>query len=360
MVDSENRPIASLSIPRALKAALADKQYRTTRDLDGVSADDLAAELSVTAAQAETVLSSISTPLPSSSQIYSLPASSLLTQPATRYSTLSRALDDLVASFSPFSVPRGALNLKGKQRAWDGGAVGPGMVLEVSGPPGAGKSSLALALAMSARMGSGEGSEGEVLVVDTEGGITPSRLRDTADSLARHTTVSTPDILAGIHLVRIATQVQMVAFLNTLDDWLEAHAKVRLVVIDTLSFHFRQPSVEVGVRKRVMELVKQKIAKATTVHRCAVVVTNQLATKLLTADNKPATFETTERAVLMPQLGDAWTTEKTVRMLLFRGGTDELRYAHASSAAEDGAPWATFDIDDSGLPCDVPPVPERA
>lgn len=34
-----------------------------------------------------------------------------------------------------------------------------------------------------------------------------------------------------------------------------------------------------------------------------VIVTNQLATKLLTAENKPANFDTGDRAVLMPQLG---------------------------------------------------------
>jgi RAD51-like protein 2 len=78
----------------------------------------------------------------------------------------------------------------------------------------------------------------------------------------------------------------------------------------------------------------------------------QLATKLLTSENKPANFETSDRAVLMPQLGDAWTTERTVRVTLFRGAGDDLRYAHASTTASsssnpgaDDLPWASFDID---------------
>lgn len=99
----------------------------------------------------------------------------------------------------------------------------------------------------------------------------------------------------------------------------------------------------------------------TTVNRCAVrvtchalkcaltiqvVVMNQLATKLLTAENKPANFETGDRAVLMPQLGDTWTTSKTLRLVLFRGGHDDnMRYAHASSAGSDEEePWARYDI----------------
>lgn len=76
--------------------------------------------------------------------------------------------------------------------------------------------------------------------------------------------------------------------------------------------------------------VKQKIGKASTVYGCAVrilptspyspcpfrspslpytrsqiLIANQMATKLLTATNKPATFDTGgDRAILMPQLGN--------------------------------------------------------
>ena len=33
-------------------------------------------------------------------------------------------------------------------------------------------------------------------------------------------------MLAGIHLVRVPSQVRMIAFLYTLDDWIDAHPKV--------------------------------------------------------------------------------------------------------------------------------------
>jgi len=94
-----------------------------------------------------------------------------------------------------------------------------------------------------------------------------------------------------------------------------------------------------------------------------VIITSQLATKLLTLENKPANFDTGDRAVLMPQLGmpdralglltqlihlgDSWTTGKTLRLVLFRGGKgDDLRYAHASSSnvADEDYPWVRFDI----------------
>lgn len=34
------------------------------------------------------------------------------------------------------------------------------------------------------------------------------------------------NILRGIHLVRIPTQVQMIAFLHTIDEWVDEHPKV--------------------------------------------------------------------------------------------------------------------------------------
>jgi DNA replication protein DnaC len=58
-------------------------------------------------------------------------------------------------------------NGKGKEREWDGeaGSVVPGMTLEISGPPGGGKTVLAIALALSSRLKDGELFSGEVLIV---------------------------------------------------------------------------------------------------------------------------------------------------------------------------------------------------
>jgi hypothetical protein len=36
-------------------------------------------------------------------------------------------------------------------------------------------------------------------------------------------------MLQGVHLIRVATQVQMIAMLHSLDEWLEIHPKVRLI-----------------------------------------------------------------------------------------------------------------------------------
>lgn len=238
------------------------------------------------------------------------------------------------------------------------------MSIEISGPPGGGKSSLALAIAMSARLSPGnltnsvraddQSEKGEVLLIDTEGSMTSERLFKAAQRI--HGNTDTKSFLKGFYLVRIFSQAQMIAFIYTLSDWLESHPKVNLVVIDTLSFHFRQPGLDLAARRKIMDLCKQTINHATALRRCAVIVCNQLATKLFTAENKPASFGTSDRAVLMPQLGDWWTTNKTLRLVVFRGGSgDEFRYVYASmSGSSKNIPWAAFDISKDGLPCDVP------
>lgn len=75
---------------------------------------------------------------------------------------------------------------------------------------------------------------------------------------------------------------------------------------------------------------KQKIAKTSTTYACAVLIANQMATKLVSADTgkrlgamQGAGYEGGERAILMPQLGDLWVTPRTVRVSLFKAGQGE-------------------------------------
>lgn len=76
----------------------------------------------------------------------------MLSESATlRFSTFCSALDDLILAVSPQTFGSDTSPRKGKVK--EIGALRPGMILELSGPPGIGKTSLALALATSARLG---------------------------------------------------------------------------------------------------------------------------------------------------------------------------------------------------------------
>lgn len=77
--------------------------------------------------------------------------------------------------------------------------------------------------------------------LDTEGALAIDRIFKAAQALMRDSsstskwiqvklsaemTVDPYSIVEGVHLIRVATQVQMIALLQTLDDWLESHPKV--------------------------------------------------------------------------------------------------------------------------------------
>jgi len=97
--------------------------------------------------------------------------------------------------------------------------------------------------------------------------------------------------LRGIHLLRIATQVQMLALLYTLDDWLLQHSKVcgdlNELTIGQFSrdrhFELSLPAARPGHEGKIENLgtacriaialtsrLKQQIGKATSARGCAV------------------------------------------------------------------------------------------
>ncbi|GFZ43798.1 hypothetical protein JCM24511_01518 [Saitozyma sp. JCM 24511] len=368
--------ISSLPLPHFLKIALAAAGYKDTSDVVRVSASDLSAELGIGLQQAQDVLRQCEVPSAGPSGLTSHPdaepvivarsstAAELLSQAThTRFSTLSAAVDGVLSSIClPVAEPN--IIHKDRNEKSSMGAITPGTVLEISGPPGIGKTAMIVSVAMSARLGERTGpghwdqphDDAEVLIIDTEGALAIDRIFKAAHALMRNSSIDPYPIVEGVHLIRVATQVQMIALLQTLDDWLESHPKVRLVIIDTLSFHFRQPNLDMSSRRRVMDTIKHTIAKISTVNHCAVIVVNQLATKLFTAENKQGNFDTGDKAILMPQLGELWTTAKTVRLALFRGPPgDDVRYAHASTSSTGSADanWAAFDINTDGLVCDL-------
>lgn len=107
--------------------------------------------------------------------IHSSTAAELLsTNSLPHFSTLSASLDDLI---SHFDEARGNGHAHKRKDRGQKGSIVPGMSIELSGPPGAGKTAIALGIALHARIGkrsrrSIEGTDeadkeepGEVLIV---------------------------------------------------------------------------------------------------------------------------------------------------------------------------------------------------
>lgn len=119
--------------------------------------------------------------------------------------------------------------------------------------------------------------------------------------------------LSHLHQVRCHDYVELLAELHLLPDFLSEHPKVRLLVIDSLAFPFRQHFDELSQRTRLLSGLSQQLIAMATSHEIAVVMTNQMTTRLRGGHSS-----------LVPALGESWGHAPTIRLLLHWAGPRRL------------------------------------
>ncbi|KAJ3326431.1 DNA repair protein rad51c [Blyttiomyces sp. JEL0837] len=206
-----------------------------------------------------------------------------------------------------------------------GGGVQPGRVLELCGPPGVGKTQIVMQLAVNCqRPSNGEDDAGcEVIFIDTEGSFMGERTLDMGKQMiseimtARLSSPNSPcpeitlnSILENIHYYRVYDHLQQVALMNQLPSILEEKKRVKLVIIDSVAFHFRQGFNDMGLRSRLLNGMAQTLRKVADQFGAAVVMTNQMTTQIIKVGS-------IEKSSLVPALGESWGHACTVRVLLF-------------------------------------------
>lgn len=120
----------------------------------------------------------------------------------------------------------------------------------------------------------------------------------------------------------ITTTEEFLAFFATLPSILETNPKVRpkllhffiveifcqisLLVLNSISFFFQAPlssESSYAWKKVLLERLKPIFMKACVTHKVSIVLTSQLATKMVDAGGKNTTFDSGSRAVMVPYLG---------------------------------------------------------
>ena len=125
------------------------------------------------------------------------------------------------------------------------------------GQPGVGKTQLGIQLALNVQIpGVFFGLEGEAVYIDTEGSFMPERAHQMAVHLvellhknslrdrnhlqqAAVSGLSASQLLDGIYVFRVFDAVEQLAVLHELPNFLLSTPKVKLLVIDSVAFHFR-------------------------------------------------------------------------------------------------------------------------
>lgn len=209
-----------------------------------------------------------------------------------------------------------------------GGGIGSGEITEFCGCPGVGKTQMCTQVCVSASTPEAfGGTDGEAVYVDTEGSFMAERAMDVASALVEHLRrmeacesdserrtemkaalegYTAEKILSGIHLFRCHEVTELLAVLETLGEFIAEHPRVRLVVIDSVAFHFRQDFQDMALRTTILSKMTNRLMSIATSRDVAVVTVNQVTVK--PQQDGPAR--------LVPALGESYAHACTTRVIL--------------------------------------------
>lgn len=91
--------------------------------------------------------------------------------------------------------------------------------------------------------------------------------------------------LEGIHVFRNHDQVEFLATVNHLPAFLRLHTKVKIILIDSVAFHFRQDINEHSGRSRVLSGLAQSLNQLAYDFNLAVVLINHITTRFVATSN---------------------------------------------------------------------------
>ncbi|XP_053706582.1 DNA repair protein RAD51 homolog 3 [Synchiropus splendidus] len=209
-----------------------------------------------------------------------------------------------------------------------GGGIPVGKTTEICGVPGVGKTQLCLQLAVDAQVPECFGGvAGQVVFVDTEGSFVIQRLKDLAAAAVRHcsllvenseqeaamATFTVEHILANVFIVRCHDYVELIAESLLLPEFLSRHPRVRLLVIDSVAFPFRQHFEDLSQRYRLLNGLAQRLLAVAVRHNVAVVLTNQMTTQVQPGQSQ-----------LVPALGEVWAHAPTLRVIFQWDGSQRV------------------------------------
>ncbi|XP_043698520.1 DNA repair protein RAD51 homolog 3-like isoform X1 [Telopea speciosissima] len=217
-----------------------------------------------------------------------------------------------------------------------GGGISCKEVTEIGGVPGIGKTQLGIQLAVNVQIPVDYGGlGGKAIYIDTEGSFLPERVFQIADACIKDMVENCPfqqknfqacqdklqpnAFLENIFYFRICSYTEQVALINYLDKFISEHKDVKIVIIDSVTFHFRQDFDDLALRTRVLGGLALKLMKLAQKFNLAVVILNQVTTKF------------SEGSVqLALALGDSWSHSCTNRIILYWNGNERYAYIDKS------------------------------
>ncbi|KAJ4727143.1 DNA repair RAD51-like protein [Melia azedarach] len=238
-----------------------------------------------------------------------------------------------------------------------GGGINCKEVTEIGGVPGIGKTQLGIQLAVNVQIPVEFGGlGGKAIYIDTEGSFMVERALQIAEACiedmmeytgflkndlqrnlqACQVKMQPKDILENILYFRVCSYTEQIALINYLDKFISEHKDVKIVVVDSITFHFRQDFDDLALRTRVLSGIALKLMNLAKKFSLAVVLLNQVTTKYTEGSYQ-----------LSLALGDSWSHSCTNRLILYWNGNE--RYAYIDKSPSLRSASAPYSVTSRGI-----------
>ncbi|XP_008778665.2 DNA repair protein RAD51 homolog 3 isoform X2 [Phoenix dactylifera] len=266
--------IANLPISPSQRAKLLSAGYTTLTSLSAVSPFQLARDLNIALQEASDILKV----MPEFTRSESLHGGNAILKGA------QTAWDMLSEEQMQKHITTGCENLD----TILGGGIHCKEVTEVGGVPGIGKTQLGIQLAVNVQIPVEYGGlHGKAVYIDTEGSFMVERahqiaegcIMDMLDKFRHHQKVilacqeqmQPNSFLANIFYFRICSYTEQIAVINYLGKFLAEQKDVKIIIIDSVTFHFRQDFDDLARRTRVLSGMSLELMKLAKTYNLAVI-----------------------------------------------------------------------------------------
>ncbi|KUG00458.1 DNA repair protein RAD51 [Phytophthora nicotianae] len=187
-------------------------------------------------------------------------------------------------------------------------------LLQAGGGPGTGKTQFGIHACLAAQyVANTTDKPSSAIFIDSEGSFIIERVASMATHFLedfRHIgadKLTRDDLLRGITYYRVHDFLEQMEILHSLPSYLQANAQCKLLVIDSVAFHFRHGFEDYGQRARALDELAAFLHGLATDFDLAVLLINHITTKSSSNDRQVSQ----ER----PALGESWTHSNANRVV---------------------------------------------
>ncbi|ETK81105.1 hypothetical protein L915_13365 [Phytophthora nicotianae] len=227
-----------------------------------------------------------------------------------------------------------------------GGGLQRGEVTEICGGPGTGKTQFGIHACLAAQyVANTTDKPSSAIFIDSEGSFIIERVASMATHFLedfRHIgadKLTRDDLLRGITYYRVHDFLEQMEILHSLPSYLQANAQCKLLVIDSVAFHFRHGFEDYGQRARALDELAAFLHGLATDFDLAVLLINHITTKSSSNDRQVSQ----ER----PALGESWTHSNANRVVF--GWEANCRVARLIKSATLAHDSTTFEVSERGI-----------